>query len=138
LNSGISTSTRTTLSCKGYPPENAETPANRVGRVEQLLFQFLEKVSKPLENTFAMVRKKMDLLEMACHASPLDSPLSVIFNVHPRSHSYRLVYLPWTLPFTLAFIPHRTLYPPYRVAIFISAQRDLSCAGRLSHNPVNH
>jgi hypothetical protein len=43
---------------KGYPPENAETPANRVGRVEQLLFQFLEKVFKPLENTFAMVRKK--------------------------------------------------------------------------------
>ncbi|KAJ7786910.1 hypothetical protein B0H14DRAFT_2629975 [Mycena olivaceomarginata] len=43
---------------KGYPPENAETLANRVGRVEQLSFQFLEKVSKPLENTFAMVRKK--------------------------------------------------------------------------------
>ncbi|KAJ7735997.1 hypothetical protein B0H14DRAFT_2639061 [Mycena olivaceomarginata] len=45
---------------KGYPPENAETPANRVGRVEQLLFQFLEKVSKPLENTFAMYHGEID------------------------------------------------------------------------------
>jgi hypothetical protein len=49
---------------KGYPPENAETPADRVGRVEQLLFQFLEKVSRPLENTFAMLRKKKDFLRL--------------------------------------------------------------------------
>jgi flagellar biosynthesis component FlhA len=49
---------------QGYLPENAETLANRVGRVEQLLFQFLEKVSKALKNMFAMVRKKWIFLRL--------------------------------------------------------------------------
>ncbi|KAF8122745.1 hypothetical protein K438DRAFT_1176759 [Mycena galopus ATCC 62051] len=35
----------------------------------------------------------------------LDSPLSVVFTAHPRSHSYRPVYLPWTLSFMLALSP---------------------------------
>jgi hypothetical protein len=83
------------------------------------------------------MRNTGDMLEMACHASPLDSPLSVIFNVHPRSHSYRLVYLPWTLPFTLAFYsPSHSVPPVPGCYIYLCSARPFVCRSTFSHDNV--
>jgi hypothetical protein len=35
------------LNIKGYPPENAETPANGMVGVSTVLFHFLEKLQNP-------------------------------------------------------------------------------------------
>ena len=47
---------------KRYPPENAETSANRVGWVWDILFHFLEFVQKALKLLLERSEKTIDFL----------------------------------------------------------------------------